>query len=45
MVKTEIGLRLKCLRFDNGDKYIDGRFKEYYAANEIMMEKTIPRTP
>ena len=45
MVEIKIGLRLKCLRSDNGGEYIDKEFKEYCAANGIRMEKTIPRTP
>ena len=45
MVETKTGLRLKCLRSDNGGEYIDRRFKKYCAANGIRMEKTIPRTP
>ncbi|XP_068653869.1 uncharacterized protein [Aristolochia californica] len=45
MVETETGLKLKCLRFDNGGEYIDGGFKEYCAARGIRMEKTIPGTP
>ena len=45
MVETETGLRLKCLRSDNGGEYIDRGFKEYYATNGIRMEKTFPRTP
>ena len=45
MVENKIGLRLKCLRFDNGGEYIDRGFKEYCATNGIRMEKTIPRTP
>jgi len=28
MVETESGLKLKCLRSDNGGEYIDGGFKE-----------------
>ena len=32
MVETEIGLKIKCLRSDNGGKYIDGGFSEYYVA-------------
>ena len=44
MVKIETGLRLNFLRFDNGGEYIDERFKEYCATNEIRMEKTIPIT-
>ena len=40
MIETETGLRIKCLRFDNGGEYIDRGFKEYCAANGIRMEKT-----
>ena len=45
MVETETGLKVKCLRSDNGGKYIDGGFSEYCAAQGIRMEKTIPGTP
>ena len=45
MVETKTGLKVKCLRSDNGGEYIDGRFCEYCAAQGIRMEKTIPRTP
>ena len=45
MVETETGLKVKCLRPDNGGEYIDGGFSEYYAVQEIRMEKTIPETP
>ena len=45
MVEIEIGLKVKCLRSDNGGEYIDGRFSQYCAAQGIRMEKTIPRTP
>ena len=44
MVETETGLKVKCLRSDNGRKYIDGGFSEYYATQGIRMEKTILRT-
>ena len=30
---------------DNRGEYIDGGFSDYYAAQGIRMEKTIPRTP
>ena len=43
--ETETGLKLKCLRSDNGEEYIDGGFKEYCATNGIRMEKTILGTP
>jgi len=45
MVETESGLKLKCLRSDNGGEYIDGGFKEYCAVNSIRMKKTVPGTP
>ena len=32
MVETEIGLKVKCLRSDNGGECIDGEFSEYCAA-------------
>ena len=38
-------MKVKCLRSDNGGEYIDGGFSEYYAAQGIRMEKTIPGTP
>ena len=44
MVETETGLKVKCLRSNNGREYIDGRFSEYCAAQGIRMEKTIPGT-
>ena len=44
MVKIEIGLKVKCLRSDNRGEYKDGEFSEYYAAQGIRMEKTIPGT-
>ena len=45
MVETKIGLKVKCLRSNNGGEYIDGGFSEYCAAQGIRIEKTIPRTP
>ncbi|RVX19557.1 Retrovirus-related Pol polyprotein from transposon TNT 1-94 [Vitis vinifera] len=42
---SKTGLKVKCLRSDNGGEYIDGGFSEYCATQGIMMEKTIPRTP
>ena len=44
MVETETCLKVKYLRLDNGGEYIDGGFNEYYAAQGIRMEKTIPGT-
>ena len=45
MVEIEIGLKVKCLRSDNGGEYIDGRFSQYCATQGIRMEKTILGTP
>ena len=41
MVETETGLKVKCLRSNNGEEYIDRGFSEYCAAQGIRMEKTI----
>jgi hypothetical protein len=43
-VENETGLRLKCLRSDNGGEY-EGEFKKYCEVNGIKMQKTIPGTP
>ena len=45
MVETETGLKVKCLRSDNGGEYIDGGFSEYCSTHGIRMEKTICETP
>ena len=45
MVETETGLKVKCLRSDNGGEYIDGGFSEYCDAHGIRMENTILGTP
>ena len=45
MVETETGLKVKCLRSDNGEEYIDEGFNEYCAAHGIRIDKTIPGTP
>ena len=45
MVETKTGLKVKCLKSDNGGEYIDGGFSEYCAVQGIMMEKTILGTP
>ena len=45
LVEIETGLKVKCLRSDNGGEYIDEGFSDYCAAQGIRMEKTIPGTP
>jgi hypothetical protein len=45
MVDIETGLKLKCLRSDNGGEYEDGGLKQFCVKNGIRMEKTIAGTP
>ena len=45
MVETKTSLKVKCLRSNNGEEYIDGGFSEYCAAQGIRIEKTILGTP
>ena len=45
MVKTETSLKVKYLRSNNGEEYIDERFSEYCATQGIRIKKTIPGTP
>ena len=45
MVETKTGLKVKCLRSDNGGEYINWGFSEYCAAQGIRIEKTIPGIP
>ena len=45
LAENEIGKRLKCLRSDNGGKYCNKEFDNYYSHNGIRKEKTVPRTP
>ena len=40
MVEAEIGLKVKCLRSNNGGEYIDRWFSEYCAAQRIRMENS-----
>ena len=45
LVENQTGIRVKCLRSDNGGEYEDAGFKKFCAENGIRMEKTIPGTP
>lgn len=40
MVENE--LKIKKLRFDNGDEYLDTRFKKFCYEHGIRMERTVP---
>ncbi|KAH9288595.1 hypothetical protein KI387_032712, partial [Taxus chinensis] len=42
---NEIGLKLKCLRSDNGGEYYSNEFFDYYSKNGIRRKKTVPGTP
>ena len=42
--ERESGRKLKAVRTDNGGKY-RGKFEEYYKAQGIQIEYTIPKTP
>jgi hypothetical protein len=45
LVENQTGLKLKCLRSDNGGEYCSKEFDEYCAGHGIRREKTVPRTP
>ncbi|PKI50488.1 hypothetical protein CRG98_029093 [Punica granatum] len=42
--KEKRGMKLKCVRVDNGGEYI-GPFENYCRTHRIKLEKTIPKTP
>ena len=45
LIKNETNLKVKCLKSDNGEEYLDNDFKRYCAKNGIKMTKTIIRKP
>ena len=45
LAKNETGIRLKCLRSDNGGEYYSKEFDSYCSHNGINREKTILGTP
>ncbi|KAL6321551.1 hypothetical protein AAG906_021746 [Vitis piasezkii] len=45
MIKKKTNLKVKCLKSDNGEEYLDNDFKQYCAKNGIKMKKTIIRKP
>nr|KYP51228.1 Retrovirus-related Pol polyprotein from transposon TNT 1-94 [Cajanus cajan] len=44
-VETQIGLKLKSLKYDNDGEYDSQKFKNFFSEYGIRMIKTIPRTP
>ncbi|PKI65433.1 hypothetical protein CRG98_014172 [Punica granatum] len=43
-VERKTGMKLKCVRADNGDEY-RGPFENYCRSHGIKLEKTVPKTP
>jgi len=43
-VQTQTGLKIKCLKSDNGGEYDSSQFKEFCSENGIRMIKTVPGT-
>ena len=41
-IENQTGLKIKCLRFDNGGEYDKLEFKAFYAAEGIRLTRTIP---
>jgi transposase InsO family protein len=39
------GLKVKCIRSDNGGEFVSDLWSEYYTANGIRHERTVPYTP
>lgn len=44
-IENETGLKIKCLKFDNGCEYSSSEFIDYCAVIGIKMSKTSPNTP
>jgi len=44
-VKTQTGLKVKCLKSDNDGEYDSSQFKEFCSENEIRMIKTVLGIP
>ncbi|KAL9258053.1 Retrovirus-related Pol polyprotein from transposon TNT 1-94-like protein [Drosera capensis] len=44
-VENETGLKIKCLKSNNGGEYSSSEFIDYCIENGIRMLKTIPKTP
>ncbi|KAH9300846.1 hypothetical protein KI387_012429, partial [Taxus chinensis] len=44
LIENETGLKLKCLRSNNGGEYCNNEFDDYYSKNGIHRKKMVPRT-
>ena len=44
-IETQTGLKVKCLKSNNGGEYDSSQFKEFCSENEIRMIKTVLGTP
>jgi transposase InsO family protein len=45
MVENEMDLKIKCLRYDNGEKFTSKEFMDYYKSHGIKRQFSIARTP
>ena len=45
LVENEMGKKLKCIRFDNGDQYCSKNLEDDCSSNGIHRHKMVPRTP
>ena len=44
-VENKLGRKLKCLKYDNGGEYCDGRYEEFCASQGIRRLKMFLRNP
>ena len=44
-VENQLGKHIKAIRFDRGDEYLLGDFKDYLIQNGIVSQLTTPGTP
>lgn len=44
-MESSTGMKIKCIRSDNGGEYTSKQFKQYCRKNGIEMEFTVPYTP
>lgn len=45
LMETQIGVKVKCIRTDNGGEYTSGRFNAFCANNGIVHQTSSPYTP
>ena len=45
LVENQIGKKIEVLRSDNGSKYVERDFVDFYASEGIQRDFTVPYTP